>query len=89
MEPTKKLFLDCIHWANEFLELEPEKKHDVVKKVLWNFSMKDEIVFNYNLKSPYDTIAKAPKNGDLETLRRVGDSNSWWITPHTLSKRAH
>jgi uncharacterized membrane protein len=23
------------------------------------------------------------------SLRRVGDSNSWWITPHTLSKRAH
>ena len=23
------------------------------------------------------------------SLRRVGDSNSWWIAPHTLSKRAH
>jgi len=21
--------------------------------------------------------------------RRVRDSNSWWVAPHTLSKRAH
>ena len=25
----------------------------------------------------------------FEKLRRVGDSNSWWVAPHTLSKRAH
>ena len=30
----------------------------------------------------------ASKN-DFQFWRRVGDSNSWWISPHTLSKRAH
>ena len=76
LEPTRKLFLDCIHWANDFLEIKPEKKHEVIKKVLWNFSIKDEKALNFKLKSPYDTMSKAPKNGELFLLRRGRDSNS-------------
>ncbi len=70
LEPTRKLFLDCIDWANDFLEINPEKKHEVVKKVLWNFSVKDKELISCKLKSPYDTMSLAPKMGDLATLRR-------------------
>jgi hypothetical protein len=69
LEPTRKLFLDCIHWANDFLEIEPDKKHEVVKKALWNFSIKDEKVSNYILKSPFNAMSLAPKNGTLDELR--------------------
>jgi len=69
LEPTKKLFLDCIDWANDFLEINPEKKHEVVKKVLWNFSIKDKEVFNCKLKSPYNAMSIAPKSGTLDDLR--------------------
>jgi DNA invertase Pin-like site-specific DNA recombinase len=86
LEPTRKLFLDCIHWANDFLEIKPEKKHDVIKKVLWNFSMKDDNIFNYQLKSPYDTISKAPKNGDLVTLRGVLDEVRTYLMTNSISK---
>jgi hypothetical protein len=70
LEPTRKLFLDCIDWANDFLEINPEKKHEVVKKVLWNFSVKDKELISCKLKSPYDAMSLAPKMGDLATLRR-------------------
>ncbi len=75
LEPTRKLFLDCIHWANDFLEIEPDKKHEVVKKALWNLSIKDEKVFDYQLKSPFNAISLAPKNGTLDELRSRADSN--------------
>lgn len=71
LEPTRKLFLDCILWADSFLELEPNKKHEVIKNVLWNLSIKDKDVYKYQLKSPYNDIANAPKNGTLAELRAV------------------
>ena len=89
LEPTRKLFLDCIHWANDFLLLEPDKKHEVVKKALWNFSIKDEKVSNYILKSPFNAMSLVPKNATLDELRRRRDSNSRRCNPYSLSKRAH
>lgn len=69
LEPTRKLFLDCIDWANDFLEVSPEKKHEIVKEVLWNVSVRNKELLNCQLKSPFDVISKAPKIGDLENLR--------------------
>ncbi len=69
LEPTRKLFLDCIDWANNFLQRNPDKKHEIVKNVLWNFSIKDKEVFSYKLKSPYDGMSIAPKSGTLDDLR--------------------
>ncbi len=69
LEPTKKLFLDCIHWANNFLDLEPEKKHEVVKTILWNFSIKEKEVLSCKLKTPFCDMSIAPKIGTLDELR--------------------
>jgi DNA invertase Pin-like site-specific DNA recombinase len=69
LEPTRKLFLDCIHWANDFLAIEPDKKREVIKKALWNLSIKNEKVFEYKLKSPFNAMSLAPKNGTLDELR--------------------
>ena len=71
LEPTKKLFLDCVIWSKEFLALSPEKKQNVVHEVLWNLSVKDKNIVNYQLKSPYSLIANIPENADLHT--KLGD----------------
>ncbi len=71
LEPTKKLFLDCSVWANEFLNLAPEKQQDVAHEVLWNLSMNGKNILNYQLKSPYSAIANVPKNASLYT--KLGD----------------
>ena len=74
LEPTKKLFLDCVIWANDFLTLLPDKKQNIVHEVLWNLSMKDKNIIDYQLKSPYLAIANLPQNADFHA--RLGDLES-------------
>ena len=76
LEPLKNLFLDCDIWSKTFLELKPQEKHKVVKRVLWNLSIKDKKIVNYELKSPYSVISKAGKITTLEELRAVEESDS-------------
>ena len=65
LEPVKKVFLDASVSAKEFLEGDDEKKRKIIENLLWNFSVKDKNIVNYQFKSPFDIIAKAPKNGNL------------------------
>ncbi|MEI7765721.1 MAG: recombinase family protein [bacterium] len=71
LEPTKKLFLDCVIWAKEFLTLPPDRKQNIAHEVLWNLSMKDKNILDYQLKSPYSAIAKVPKSANFHT--KLGD----------------
>ncbi len=75
LEPTKKLFLDCITWANEFLNLPPEEKQNIAHEVLWNLSMNDKNIVSFQMKSPYSTIANLPENADLHSKLPDLDSN--------------
>ncbi|MBI3888602.1 hypothetical protein HY311_02315 [Candidatus Nomurabacteria bacterium] len=68
---------DCVIWAKEFLELKPDKKQNIVHEVLWNLSMKDKNIVDYQLKSPYLAIANLPKNADFCT--KLNDS-VWNLT---------
>ena len=76
LEPLKNLFLDCGVWSKSFLKLKPLEKHKVVKRVLWNLSIKDKNIYTFQLKSPYSDISKAGKITTLEELRAVEESNS-------------
>ncbi len=75
LEPTKKLFLDCVIWANDFLTLLPDKKQNIVHEVLWNLSMKNKNIVDYQLKSPYLAIANLPKNANFHARLTVMVSN--------------
>ena len=83
LEPTKKLFLDCIYWANKFKDVDSKEKHEIIKTILWNLSMKDKNIYNCQLKSPYNLISKLPKNATFDELRREGDSNSRYDFSYT------
>lgn len=74
LEPTKKLFLDCVIWAKEFLTLPPEKKQNIAHELLWNISMNQQNIVNYQLKSPYSAIANLPKNANLSAKLGAWDS---------------
>ncbi len=89
LEPTKDVFLRASRARKEFLKGDDIKKREVIETVLWNLTFKNQIMAQYKFKSPYSILSKLPKNPDFQTMRRVRDSNSWWIAPHTLSKRAH
>lgn len=75
LEPTKQFFLDCISKQKKFLDAIPEEKQKTLSEVLWNLSMKDGEVLNYKLKSPYDILAKTPKNASFDYLLGYKDSN--------------
>ena len=68
LEPTKKFFLDCILKQKRFLDAEPEEKHKTASDILWNLSMNKEKVLSHKLKSPYDVLARTPKNASIDVL---------------------
>ncbi|HEY0964237.1 MAG TPA: recombinase family protein [Candidatus Paceibacterota bacterium] len=75
LELTKQVFLDSNKAVSEFETATPERKQEIVKNLLWNFSVQDKKVLETKYKSPFQVLAKAPKKGDLVTMLPVRDSN--------------
>lgn len=73
LEPIKNLFLQANKAQKEFLDGDNQQKREVVEKLLWNLSLKSKSVASIKLKSPFDIMFKAPKNGDISTLLHVWD----------------
>jgi site-specific DNA recombinase len=75
LELTKEVFLDSNKAISRFKSSNPEKKKKLASNLLWNFEVKDKTVANYSFRTPYDVLANAPKNGDLDTMLGYKDSN--------------
>jgi hypothetical protein len=73
LEPTKQKF-DLGNTArNRFLSAKPSQQRVVASEVLWNLSVKDGKTEQVRYRSYFETMAKAPKNGDLLTMLAVWD----------------
>lgn len=79
LEPTKNLFLRASRARKEFIAGDDFKKREIVETVLWNLSMKEQKMAQYQFKSPYSILAKLPQNPDFLTVRRRRDSNSRYL----------
>ena len=75
LEPTKKVFLQASRAKKEFLEKDENEKKEILENLLWNLSLENGNVAQIKYKSPYDIIAKTPKNADFQTLCAGQDSN--------------
>jgi site-specific DNA recombinase len=75
LEPTKEVFLRGSRAKSEFMDADDVKKQDIISKLLWNLSIKNKTVAEVSYKSPYDILAKIPKNADILQLRREWDLN--------------
>lgn len=75
LEPIKNIFLQASRAKKEFLEADETKKHNILKNLLWNLSMRNEMVASFKLRSPFDIIANAPKTSDFLSLLPDLDSN--------------
>ncbi len=75
LEPVKKIFLQGSTSRKEFLEADDMKKRKIMENLLWNFSIKEKNIVSYQFKSPYDILAKAPKNASFSQMLRDLDSN--------------
>ena len=71
LEPIKNVFLEGSRAKKEFLDADDVKKKKILEKVLWNLSVKDKNIVDYQFKSEFAVLAKSPKKGDLATLGAV------------------
>ncbi len=76
LEPTKAVFLEASRAKHEFLEGNDMKKRAIVEKLLWNLNIKDRNIQEVRYKTPFNIIAKTPKDASFLQLRRGRDSNS-------------
>jgi site-specific DNA recombinase len=68
LEPVKNIFLQANKARKEFLEADDTKKREIVENLLWNLSLESKNIVTVKYKSPFEVIAKAPKNGSISTL---------------------
>ncbi len=80
LELTKKTFLQACSASLDYLNADGLKQFEMLKKLLWNLSVKDKNVQCFKLKQPYQLMAEAPKNMNLEQWCRGRDLN-----PHGLA----
>ena len=67
-EQVKMVFLDGNKAANGYLLLSPEEKRHTLGKLLSNLSIQGQNVAQWQFKSPYDVLARTPKNADILTM---------------------
>ena len=65
LEPVKEVFMRGSRARKEFLEADDFKKHEIMKNLLWNLSLKNKSVASIQYKNPYQVLAKAPKSGHI------------------------
>ena len=68
LEPVKNVLIQANKSSKEFLEGDDMKKHEVVKNLLWNLSIKDKNIVNYQFKNVFQTLIKTPRNASFDTL---------------------
>ena len=73
LEPTKEIFLQGSRAMKEFLDGDDFKKRNILENLCWNLSFKEKNVAQLKLKSPFDVLYKAPKNGTLHEMLAVWD----------------
>lgn len=73
LELTKKLFEQANSIRERFLAAKPTQQKIIASEVLWNILVKDKETQEIRHKTPYDIMAKAPKNAELHTLLGVWD----------------
>lgn len=71
LEPVKKIFEQGITMHNDFIAGDDFKKHEILKTVLWNLSIKGQEIITRQYKSPYQAIANSPKNLTISEMRRM------------------
>jgi hypothetical protein len=68
IERTKKLFLDSNRAKSDYLNAIPERKREIAYEVLSNALLTFKKMAQPQLKSPYDLLARTPKNADFLTM---------------------
>lgn len=75
LEPTKKVFLEANKARKEFLSGDDVKKKEIIENLLWNLTLENKNIVTVKYKSPFDVIARVPKNASFSEMLPDKDSN--------------
>ncbi len=75
LEPVKKVFMTGNTAVFNYLKGNSENKRILVQELLWNLSIKNQKVQEYQFKNEYAILAKDPKPSDISEMLRDRDSN--------------
>lgn len=75
LEQIKKVFLTAIKAKKTFLKYDDNRKRELLKTLLWNFTIENKKIASFRFKMPYELLANTPKNCDLATMLGDRDSN--------------
>lgn len=75
IEQIKNVFLDANKAAKSYLHVSDEAKRRMLEKLLSNAIITNKTVAKYSFKSPYQLVAKIPKNATISQMLRDLDSN--------------
>lgn len=67
-EQVEKVFLDSNRAANKFLTSTQEQKREILGIVLSNAKVSNRNIAQFQFKTPFDILAKVPKNATTNTL---------------------
>ncbi len=67
-ERIREVFLDGSRATKQYLEVDDTKKRKMLEKLLSNASIKNQNILSYQYKSPFQALAKTPKNADFSIL---------------------
>ncbi len=75
LEQTKNVFLIANKAKKEFLASDDFKKREKLEILLWNLFIENKKMASFQLKMPYQLLARTPKKRDFLTMQPQGDSN--------------
>ena len=73
LEPIRDIFIQGSKATDDYSNADDQEKRNLVSELLWNLSIKDRNIAKVSYKSPFDILAKLPKNADFLTLCRRQD----------------
>ena len=62
LEQIKKAFLQASFASYDYLNGDDNKKNNLLKNLLWNAKIENQIVQQYQFKTPFSIMAESPKN---------------------------
>lgn len=89
LERIKEVFLYPIKAKKEFENTKNVKQEKIVKKLLWNATMRNKKIANLTFKEPYNLLSKIQDKSDFLSVRRGRDLNPRFLAEHGFSRAAH
>ena len=74
-EQIRTVFLDGNKAAHQYMASSPQEKRHIIGTVLSNARIRNKNVVQFQFKPAFAALAKAPKSGDFDVMRRGRDSN--------------